>query len=302
MRTTFPPITASQWPEYELLDFGNGKRLERWGTRLLVRPDREAFGFPHLSQEEWQRAGAEFVEPRPGKGKWIGSQTDARDEIWSVSYESLLFELRLTPFKHVGLFPEQLPQWLWLSDLIAREQPKRTEPIRVLNLFAYTGAASLFAARAGAHVVHIESSRSTLAWARRNQELSHLQSAKIRWIPEDASTFVQRELERGNTYDVILLDPPVYGLGPKGQRWQFAKHIKPLLENCRDLLSDEPLALVLNAYASEWSPRTWSLHFANLMEGRNGSVRVDALGIQATHRNQTLTTGLSVGWFADERE
>jgi 23S rRNA (cytosine1962-C5)-methyltransferase len=295
----FEPIVPSQWPEYELLDFGNAKRLERWGTRLLVRPDHEAFGFSNLSPSEWQRAGAEFMEPRPGKGKWSGPL--ATQENWQIGYESFVFELRLTPFKHVGLFPEQLPQWLWLHELIAREQPRRKEPIRVLNLFAYTGAATLFAAQAGAEVVHIESSRSTITWARRNQELSGLATAKIRWIPEDTVTFVQRELERGNKYDIILLDPPAYGLGPKGQRWQFNKNIQNLLENCRDLLSDNALALVLNAYASEWSSRTWSLHFAKLMDGYSGAVTVDALGIQATHRKQILTTGLSVNWVADIR-
>lgn len=299
MHMIFPHLTPTQWPEYELLDFGNAKRLERWGTRLLVRPDHEAFGFSHLPPEEWQRAGVEFIEPRPGKGKWVGPQV--KQEAWQISYDSLVFELRLTPFKHVGLFPEQFSQWLWLHDLIAREQPRRTEPIRVLNLFAYTGAATLFAAKAEAHVVHIESSRSTIAWARRNQELSGLQNAKIRWIPEDASTFVQRELERGNQYDIIILDPPAYGLGPKGQRWQFSRQIQGLLESCRDLLSDDALALVLNAYASDWSPRTWSIHFAKLMEGRNGIVTVDALGIQATHRKQILSTGLSASWIADTR-
>jgi 23S rRNA (cytosine1962-C5)-methyltransferase len=298
--SSFAPIVPSQWPGYELLDFGHEHRLERWGTRLLVRPDKDAFGFPSLTQEEWKAADVAFDDR--GKGTWLWRGNEKRSEVWNIAFESMVFELRLTPFKHVGLFPEQLSQWLWLRELIAREQPRRTSPLRVLNLFAYTGAATLFAASAGAQVVHIESSRSTITWARRNQELSGLSSAKIRWIPEDAATFVQRELERGNQYDIILLDPPVYGLGPKGQRWQFAKHIKPLLENCKDLLSDDALALVLNAYASEWSPRTWSLHFANLMDGKNGSVRVDALGIQATHRNQDLTTGLSVGWFADEHE
>ncbi len=292
--TLFAPLSAAQWPEYELLDFGKGKRLERWGTQVLVRPDPAAFGFPNLEKNDWARAQAEFSENRAGKGKWLGQALAP----WQVSYNDLTFSLRLTPFKHVGLFPEQLPQWLWLQELVERENARRSEPVRVLNLFAYTGAASLFAAHSGAHVTHIESSRSTLNWARANQELSGLQNATIRWIPEDAPTFVRREKERGNRYDVILLDPPVYGIGPKGQRWQFSRQITPLLEDCRDILSAEPLGLIFNAYASELAPRTWSLRLAELMKDHSGTVFVDALGIHATHRKQVLTTGLSVSWVA----
>lgn len=298
---SFVPLSPTAWSEYELLDFGNAQRLERWGDVMVIRPDTEAFGRPGLSESEWEKAQYVFEDRRGKPGFWMDASENMIENVqWSIPLElastELLLELRLTPYKHLGVFPEQFSQWQWMEHILQEASSVRREPPRVLNLFAYTGVASLVAASAGARVTHIEASKSTITWGRRNQELSGMQESSLRWIPEDAVTFVEREVKRGNRYDAILLDPPAYGVGPGGKRWQFEKGIRPLLKMCRELLSDDPLFLLLNAYASSLSARNWSLQMSDLMNGWGGEVSVEANGIESAARSHLLTTGLSVLW------
>ncbi len=296
----FPPLSATAWPQYELLDFGHEQRLERWGDKVIVRPDVEAFGRPGLSASDWGQYNFRFEERRGKPGRWVdGAGQELSEQSWPLTLElkhQYNLELRLTPYKHLGVFPEQFSQWQWLESVLSTASRLRAEPPRVLNLFAYTGVATLVAARSGAHVTHIEASKSTISWGRRNQEISGMNESLIRWIPEDAVTFVEREIKRGNRYDAILLDPPAYGIGPGGKRWQMDRGIEPLLRMCADLLTDEPLFVLLNAYASSLSPRTWSLKMADIFAGHGGEVSLESIGLESEARNHPLPTGLSVLW------
>jgi 23S rRNA (cytosine1962-C5)-methyltransferase len=277
--------------DYTFLDSGDGRKLERFGAYVLDRPEVKAGRWrPKLTAEDWERADACFVESSADQGRW--QQNRPLPEEWTILGEGLAFALKLTPFKHVGIFPEQSDQWAWLRETIAAE--KRSEPVKILNLFAYTGAATLACAAAGAMVTHVEASRSTLSWARHNAELSALAAAPIRWIPEDAFTFLQRLKKRGEKYDGIILDPPVYGVGPGGQRWQFGKQINETLDLCRDVLSDQPLFVLLNDYAENQPPEIWQTEFERLFSGKTEAGK---LKLSAQSGAPDLVTGTWVRWW-----
>ncbi len=238
---------------HRLLDSGDGQRLESFGAVTTVRPDPNALWRPRLESARWEQAGAWFHKDlRFGSSHW--EERCALPRPWLVRHRELTLELELTPFKHTGVFPEQEVNWSWqtgrLQDWIAAHPGRRP---RLLNLFAYTGAASLAAAAAGAEVCHLDASKDVVAWARRNQAHSGLNDAPLRWIVDDAGDFLRRELKRGRRYEAILLDPPAFGRDPKGQVFRFETHVQPLLGDCRRLLADEPAFLLVNAYSLGYS-------------------------------------------------
>lgn len=238
---------------HALLDSGAGYRLERFGERTVARPDPNALWRPRLPKAEWERrADAWFHKDRRfGSSHW--ERRRPGDGPWIVSHGSLRMALRLTPFKHTGVFPEQAANWSWIEALVKRRLAEGGERPRLLNLFAYTGAASLVAAAAGAEVCHLDASKDVVDWAAENQRLSGLADAPLRWIVDDAGKFLAREIRRGRRYDGILLDPPAYGRDPKGQIFRFETHVGPLLADCAALLSERPLFLLVNAYSLGYS-------------------------------------------------
>jgi len=235
----FPREYGSPWPDYELLDAGDGKKLERWGKIITIRPEIQANFKPGWPYSQWlDMAHWEFEELSSTQGRWINIKSQAPEQ-WLISYENLNFGLKLTKFKHVGLFPEQQANWRFIKERVSAGQ-------KVLNLFAYTGAASLVARDAGADVVHVDSIKQLITWANENKERSRL--SDIKWVHEDALKFAQRELKRGNKYDGIIMDPPAWGLGAKGEKWKLENHLSGLIETAHGLMNPGAF-LILNTYS-----------------------------------------------------
>jgi len=233
---------------YELLDFGNGRKLERFGELILDRPAPQAQGQP-ANAAVWQTADARFESTASGqRGNWSGKV--ASDVSWSLDCDQMQFQLHLTPYGQVGFFPEQMSVWNWLQ----QDALDKTRSTKVLNLFAYTGGSTMAAARAGADVVHVDASRTAVAWARRNADQSGLSAAPVRWIVDDAAAFVRREVRRGNRYQGFVLDPPSFGRGPRGQMWSIEKDLDQLLEGCRQLIADGGAFIVATCHTTGWSP------------------------------------------------
>lgn len=280
-------LTAPTWNEYELLDSGHGRRLERFGHYRLSRPDPQTLWQPSRPQAEWDAADAAFVEEGK-KGRW--QLRTSVPSSWNLRYENLTFVAKLSPFKHTGIFPEQAAHWGWMNDILTSV----THPTNVLNLFGYTGAASLVAANTGATVTHVDASRPTIGWARENQALSGLTDKPIRWILDDALKFVRREERRGVRYDGIIMDPPVFGHGPNGERWDFTEHFPQLLAACKAVLSREPAFLIINAYAVSASGTMLGNMLTDLNLG--GTVDAGELAIKETGRDRLLSTGIYGRW------
>jgi 23S rRNA (cytosine1962-C5)-methyltransferase len=235
----FPREYGSSWPDYELLDAGDGKKLERWGKVITIRPEIQASFKPGWPYSQWlDMAHWEFEELSSTQGRWLNIKPQAPEQ-WLISYENLNFGLKLTKFKHVGLFPEQQANWRFIKQRVSAGQ-------KVLNLFAYTGAASLVARKAGADVVHVDAIKQLITWANENKERSRL--SDIKWVHEDALKFAQRELKRGNKYDGIIMDPPAWGLGAKGEKWKLENHLPGLIETAHGLMSPGAF-LILNTYS-----------------------------------------------------
>lgn len=249
-------MTSTSAETYELLDFGQGRKLERFGPWILDRPAPAAEDAFRQRAELWSEAHARFTGSI-GKGEWTSPAE--LPPTWNVAYGGVHFELKFSPTGHIGLFPEQAENWDWLRGQFAQHQQAGHRAPQLLNLFAYTGGSTLAAAAAGAEVVHLDSARNTIAWARRNAALSGCEELPIRWIVEDAAKFVRREAKRGNKYDGIILDPPSYGHGPRGQVWRAEKHLPWLLEDCAKILSDTPCLVLLTCH-------TPSLHRERLLE------------------------------------
>jgi len=230
---------GSSWPDYELLDAGDGKKLERWGKVITIRPEIQANFKPGWPYAQWlDMAHWEFEEQSSTQGSWLNIKSQAPEQ-WLISYENLNFGLKLTKFKHVGLFPEQQANWRFIKDRVSAGQ-------KVLNLFAYTGAASLVARETGAEVVHVDAIKQLITWANENKERSRL--SDIKWVHEDALKFAQRELKRGNKYDGIIMDPPAWGLGAKGEKWKLENHLSGLIETAHGLMNPGAF-LILNTYS-----------------------------------------------------
>jgi 23S rRNA (cytosine1962-C5)-methyltransferase len=270
-----PGVMRTQgWGDYALLDCGDGRKLERYGPYVVVRPEPQCLWRPRLGQDVWARADAVFdPTDEEDAGRWRFRQP--LKETWPLAWRDVRFHGRFTAFRHLAFFPEQAANWTWLD---ARIRERGGQP-RVLNLFGYTGVASLVMAAAGAHVTHVDASKKAVAWARDNAELSGLADRPIRWITEDARKYVQREVRRGSRYDGIILDPPKYGRGPGGEVWRLFEDLPELARLCAELLSDGAAFLVLNAYAERISGAALSGLLAEAMAGRGGAIEWGELAL-----------------------
>ena len=235
---------ATGWKEYEVLDTGDWEKLERWGDVILRRPDPQTI-WPKADPQMWEKADAVYHRSEKGGGQWEFRKT--LPERWTLRWEDLVFYVRPTGFKHTGLFPEQEANWRWMGKIL--RESGRTD-VRVLNLFGYTGGATVACAAAGARVTHVDAAKGMVQWAKENRQLSGLPETSCRWIVEDALAFVRREIRRGNRYDGILMDPPSYGRGPSGEVWKLENELYGLVETCSQALSDEPLFFLINSYTT----------------------------------------------------
>jgi 23S rRNA (cytosine1962-C5)-methyltransferase len=289
-------LETEGWGDYALLDSGNGEKLERYGRYRIVRPEAQALWTPRLPAKDWGSADAKFVgigEDEAGgdtSGRWRYKKP--LGETWSLAYDGIPFLGRFTSFRHVGVFPEQATHWDWIRDKV-RDADR---PLKILNLFAYTGVASLVAAKAGAEVTHIDASKKAIGWARENQTLGHLDDLKIRWICEDAVKFVEREGRRGNRYDGIILDPPKFGRGPKGEVWDIFTHLRPLMNACVGLLSDDAAFLILTAYSIRASFVAIDELSAECLSGRGGLLESGELVLREEGGGRRLSTSLFSRW------
>lgn len=292
---TLTILETAGFPDYRLLDSGNGRKLERFGRITVDRPEPQALWRPSLEPDRWTAAHAVFTGDEEDAGdRW--RRDKPVPESWPVTVENVTLLARLGGFIHLGLFPEQLPHWQWMVEAIrCLSTDLGGERPRVLNLFAYTGAASLIAAQAGAEVVHVDASKKSVGWARDNQTASRLGDAPIRWIVEDARKFVARELRRERTYHVILVDPPKFGRGPGGEVWELMEHLPPLLKDCTALLAPRS-SMVLTAYAIRASSLSFGQLLAELLEGREGAFDVGELAIREHEGARRIPTSLFTRW------
>jgi 23S rRNA (cytosine1962-C5)-methyltransferase len=284
-------LVAGRWSDYELLDSGDGAKLERFGPYRLMRPENGAIWPRGLPAKEWAAAEAAFVTAdEEGAGRWeFRRPLDAR---WAMRYDKLRFWAQPTPFRHLGVFPEQAVHGAWAGELIRSAQ----RPVKVLNLFGYTGLATLAAAEAGASVTHLDASQKAMAWARENQALSGLSERPIRWLVDDALKFVQREVRRGMRYDGLIVDPPKFGRGPKGEVWKLEESLPALLEACRALLSDRPLFAVLTLYAIRASAVGLKYLLDPVVAGRGGLLEVGEMGVAERGAGRVLSSALYARW------
>ena len=283
---------SDHWNEYELLDCGAGERLERWGKYLLVRPDPQAIWNTPRTHPGWKNPHGRYARSSSGGGQ--GEKKDM-PERWTIRYGGLTFNIKPMNFKHTGLFPEQAANWDF-----AQEQIRRAgRPIRVLNLFAYTGGATVACAAAGASVCHVDAAKGMVAWAKENARLSGLGDAPIRWIVDDCAKFVEREIRRGKTYDAIIMDPPSYGRGPGGEVWKLEENLYPFVKLCARVLSDKPLFVILNSYTTGLAPSVLG-YILQMLVGRRfgGHVTWDELGLPCTDSGMALPCGATGRWMS----
>lgn len=281
---------ADQWKEYEVIDCSKGEKLERWGKYILLRPDPQVIWDTKRQDRRWRKLNAHYHRSSRGGGEW---EFFDLPEQWDIHYRNLTFHLKPFHFKHTGLFPEQAVNWDWFSEKIRRAG----RPIKVLNLFAYTGGATLAAAAAGASVVHVDASKGMVTWAKENAVASGLGDAPIRWLVDDCVKFVEREIRRGNHYDGIIMDPPSYGRGPKGEIWKIEEKIFPLIRLCEKLLSKDPLFFLINSYTTGLQPAVLSYMLGSLIEKKHGG-RVDSqeIGLPVSTNGLVLPCGASGRW------
>ena len=282
---------ADKWKDYELLDCSSGQRLERWGDVILIRPDPQVIWKTEKTHPLWYKAHAVYNRSSSGGGKW-----DIRRKIpdaWKIKYGDLSFMVKPMGFKHTGVFPEQAVNWDWFGDKIRQAN----RPVQVLNLFAYTGGATLAAADAGAGVTHVDASKGMVTWAKENAQVSGLSDRPIRWLVDDCVKFVEREIRRGNHYDGIIMDPPSYGRGPKGEIWKIEEKIFPFIELCTQILSDEPLFFLVNSYTTGLQPAvlTYMLETA-LVSKLGGHVEAQEIGLPVSSNGLILPCGASGRW------
>ncbi len=287
-------LSTKGWEDYELIDTGNGMRLERFGKYKLVRPDPQIIWKPRLDKQQWHAVDALFdVE----KKKWI-IKTKVPEK-WLLKYKNIAFYAKLSPFKHTGIFPEQILQWEWMIEKLTIQNAKfksTNQNVKVLNLFGYTGIASLVCAAEGAIVTHVDASRPAIGWARENQAVSHVHDKSIRWILDDAIKFVQREVKRGVRYDGIIMDPPVYGHGPEGETWDFNESFPKLLALCRLVLTSKPLFILVNAYAISSSSLMLENVFSDYISDLGGDIETGELALEEKSAGRLLSTGIFARW------
>ena len=282
---------SNNWNDYELIDATKGERLERWGNIILIRPDPQIIWSMPPKSPLWEKAYARYLRSNTGGGRW---ETYKKiPDSWSIRYRDLTFNLKPMGFKHTGLFPEQAVNW----DLAAELIKTANQPLKVLNLFAYTGGATLACLGAGAHVTHVDASKGMVAWAKENAVASELSGAPVRWLVDDCVKFAQREIRRGNRYDAIIMDPPSYGRGPDGEVWKLEQQLYPLLRLCLKLLSDKPAFLMLNSYTTGLSCSVMEyLLSVTLTPELGGNVSVSEIGLPVTATGMPLACGSTAVW------
>ena len=282
---------ADNWKDYEVIDTSCGEKLERWGRYILLRPDPQVIWKTEKTVPEWNRLNGHYHRSSKGGGEW---EFFKLPEEWTISYRELNFRLKPFSFKHTGLFPEQAVNWDWCSERI-REAGR---PVKVLNLFAYTGGATLAAASAGASVTHVDASKGMVTWAKENAAASHLENAPVRWLVDDCVKFVEREIRRGNKYDGIIMDPPSYGRGPKGEIWKIEESIYPFVELAAQLLSDDALFFLINSYTTGLQPAVLSYMLsAVIRKKRGGEVQSSEIGLPVSSNGLVLPCGATGRWF-----
>lgn len=287
---------ADKWEDYKLIDTANEEKLEYWGKYLLRRPEPQAVWGYFSNDEFWKGADAHYHRSSSGGGSWE-IKSKKLPERWTINYKKLTFNIKPMGFKHTGLFPEQAVNWDWFSELITNAN----RPIRVLNLFAYTGGATVAALAAGAEVVHVDASKGMVSWAKENVASSGLSDKPVRYIVDDVKKFVAREIRRGRKYDAIIMDPPSYGRGPSGELWRIESELYPLVCQCSELLSDNPLFFLINSYTTGLCQTVISniLHLT-VASKYSGIITADEIGIPMQSNNLVLPCGLSVRWQKDE--
>ncbi|MFI3236733.1 MAG: class I SAM-dependent methyltransferase [Lachnospiraceae bacterium] len=281
---------ADNWKDYEVIDTSTGEKLERWGKYLLVRPDPQVLWDTDKTHKGWKKMNGHYHRSAKGGGEW--EFFDLPKE-WSINYRDLTFNLKPFSFKHTGLFPEQATNWDWFSDLIK----KANRPIKVLNLFAYTGGATLAAAKAGAIVTHVDASKGMVNWAKENAISSGLEESPIRWLVDDCGKFIEREIRRGNKYDAIIMDPPSYGRGPKGEIWKIEESIFPFIKLSTQVLSDNPLFFLVNSYTTGLQPAVLSYMINTAVVTKfGGHVDASEIGLSVSSNGLVLPCGASGRW------
>lgn len=282
---------TSDWKDYELLDCSSGERLERWGNVTLIRPDPQVIWKTPKKHPAWRRADAVYHRSSSGGGNW-----EIKNKIpsfWSIGYGDLNFNVKTMGFKHTGIFPEQAVNWDYTAELIKNAG----RPVKVLNLFAYTGGATVACLKAGAEVVHVDASKGMVQWAKENAVASGVADRKVRWIVDDCVKFVQREIRRGNKYDIIIMDPPSYGRGPGGEIWKLENEVYSFVELCSQVLSDNPIMVLINSYTTGLSPAVMQYILGALIKPKFGGVaESDEIGLPVTQTGMILPCGASAIW------
>lgn len=283
---------ADNWKDYKVIDCSDGEKLERWGEYTLIRPDPQVlWSFPRKDRG-WREWNGHYHRSSKGGGEW---EFRKLPEQWEIHYGELTFHLKPFSFKHTGLFPEQAVNWDWFSEQIRTA----TRPVKVLNLFAYTGGATCAAANAGASVTHVDASKGMVTWAKENAKASGLEDAPIRWIVDDCVKFVEREIRRGNHYDAIIMDPPSYGRGPKGEIWKIEEKIHPFIQLCTQVLSEQPLFVLVNSYTTGLAPAVLTYMLASELEPKYGGyVESQEIGLPVERTGLVLPCGAAGRWTA----
>ena len=286
---------STDWKDYELIDCSCGEKLERWTREILIRPDPQVIWKSEKEHRLWYQPSAKYIRSRTGGGKW---QVFKRiPDAWQVRYKDLTFSIKTMGFKHTGLFPEQAVNWDYTRQLIRQSG---REDIKVLNLFAYTGGATIACLKEGAEVVHVDASKGMVQWAKENARLSGVAEENVRWIVDDCMKFVSREIRRGNKYDIIILDPPSYGRGPKGEIWHLEDSIYDFVRLVSQLLSDEPIMVLLNSYTTGLSASVMKYIIDDVItKEKGGKVEADEIGLPVSSKNQVLPCGSSAIWTAE---
>ncbi len=282
---------TSKWKDYELLDCSCGERLERWGNVTLIRPDPQVIWKTPKKHPAWKRADAVYHRSNSGGGNW-----EVKNKIppfWSIDYGALTFNVKTMGFKHTGIFPEQAVNWDYTAELIKNAG----RPVKVLNLFAYTGGATVACLKAGAQVVHVDASKGMVQWAKENAAVSEVADRSVRWIVDDCVKFVQREIRRENKYDIIIMDPPSYGRGPGGEIWKLENEVYSFVELCTQVLSDDPIMVLINSYTTGLSPAVMQYILGSLVKPKfGGEVESDEIGLPVTQTGMVLPCGASAIW------
>lgn len=284
-------MRTANWKEYELIDTSCGERLERWGDKILIRPDPQIIWNTKKENPLWKKAHARYHRSSSGGGKW--EQYKPLPQVWNVGYKNITFGVKPMGFKHTGIFPEQAANW----DFVQKKIKDSGKQLNVLNLFAYTGGATLACLEAGAKVCHVDASKGMVLWAKENANLSSLADRPVRWIVDDCVKFVQREIRRGNRYDGIIMDPPSYGRGPGGEVWKLEEQLFSLVELCSQVMSDNASFFILNSYTTGLSPAVMQYLLGVVLQKRfGGEVSADEIGLKTTQTGLVLPCGSTALW------